>query len=178
MAADREASAPDLALVTHEIEPVVAPNARVLILGTMPSPASREIGFYYGHPRNRFWPVMARIFDEPAVPQTTEERRALILRHRLALWDVLARCEIHGASDASIADPVPNDLAGRILDRVSIRAVFTTGATAHRLYRRLCEPATHLPATCLPSTSPANAAWRLDALVEAYRPIRAAVEGA
>lgn len=159
-------------LVMHAIEPVVAPDARVLILGTMPSPASREVGFYYGHPRNRFWPVLARVFDEPTVPATTEERRDLILRHHLALWDVLARCEIRGASDASISDPVPNDLVGRILSRAPIHAVFTTGSTAHRLYHRLCEPQTHIAAVCLPSTSPANAAWRLDALVEAYRPIR------
>lgn len=166
-----------LEVVTHAIEPVVAPDARVLILGTMPSPASREAGFYYGHPRNRFWPVLARVFDEPQVPAGTEERRQLILRHRLALWDVLARCEIRGAADASIADPVPNDLVGRILNRVPIRAVFTTGATAHRLYRRFCEPSTGIAAVCLPSTSPANAAWKLDALVEAYRPIRIAAEG-
>lgn len=166
-----------LEVVTHAIEPVVAPDARVLILGTMPSPASREAGFYYGHARNRFWPVLARVFDEPQVPPDVEGRRQLILRHRLALWDVLARCEIHGASDASIADPVPNDLVGRVLSQVPIRAVFTTGSTAHRLYRRLCESVTGLPAVCLPSTSPANAAWKLDALVEAYRPIRSAAEG-
>ena len=178
MVADAQlAHARESQLVTHAIEPVVAPDARALILGTMPSPASREVGFYYGHPRNRFWPVLARVFDEPATPETIEERRALILRHRLALWDVLARCEICGASDASIADPTPNDLVGRILARAPIRAVFTTGTTAFRLYRKLCEPLTGIPAICLPSTSPANAAWRLDALVEAYRPIRDAVEG-
>ncbi|MBS5451007.1 MAG: DNA-deoxyinosine glycosylase [Coriobacteriia bacterium] len=169
-----EGPAQGLHVVTHAIDPVVAPGARVLILGTMPSPASRDAGFYYGHPRNRFWPVVARVFDEASVPLTTEGRRELILRHRLALWDVLARCEIRGASDASIADPVPNDLVGRVLSRAPIRAVFTTGATAHRLYHRLCEPATGIPAVCLPSTSPANAAWHLDALVEAYRPIRVA----
>ena len=173
---DEGRGAPDGAgVVIHPLAPIVCPSSRVLILGTMPSPASREAGFYYGHPRNRFWPVMARVFGE-RVPQTNEERAELILTHGLALWDVLARCEIRGASDASIASPVPNDMRA-VLDEAPIEAVFATGATAARLYRRLCEPATGLPVVCLPSTSPANASWSLERLVEAYQAVRLAAEG-
>lgn len=157
------------ARVVHTIEPVFDERSRVLVLGTMPSPKSREIGFYYGHPQNRFWRVLAALFDEP-VPTTNEERTALLLAHRIALWDVLASCTIKGASDASIADAVPNDLS-RITEAAPIQRVFCTGATAARLYRKHCEAATGIPATQLPSTSPANAAWSLDRLIEAYRPL-------
>lgn len=160
--------------VEHVLGPVFDDASRVLVLGTMPSPASRAAGFYYGHPRNRFWPVMARLFDEP-VPQGAQDRRAFALRHRIALWDVLASCEIRGASDASIADPVPNDLR-LVVDRAPVEAVFTTGSTAWNLYRRLCEPAVGMPAVKLPSTSPANASWTLERLVGAYRVVRDAVE--
>ena len=160
--------------VEHAIGPVFDDASRVLVLGTMPSPASRAAGFYYGHPRNRFWPVMARLFDEP-VPQGARDRRAFALRHRIALWDVLASCEIRGASDASIADPVPNDLR-LVVGRAPVEAVFTTGATAWNLYRRLCEPEVGMPAVKLPSTSPANASWTLERLVGAYRVVRDAVE--
>ena len=100
----------DATTVTHEIQPVFDSRSRVLLLGTMPSPSSREQGFYYGHPQNRFWRVIAAIFDEPA-PRTIEEKRDMLLRHPIALWDVLASCEIEGASDASIRDAQPNDLA-------------------------------------------------------------------
>ena len=165
-----------LSYVEHTIEPVFDAASRVLVLGTMPSPASRDAGFYYGHPRNRFWPVMAALFGAAEVPQGADARRAFALRHHVALWDVLARCAIHGAADASIADPVPNDL-GRILGAAPIAAVFTTGAAAWNLYRKLCEPATGVPAVKLPSTSPANASWSLERLVEAYRPVREAAEG-
>ena len=161
------------ARVVHTIEPVFDERSRVLVLGTMPSPKSREIGFYYGHPQNRFWRVLAALFDEP-LPTTNEERTALLLAHRIALWDVLASCTIKGASDASIADAVPNDLR-RITEAAPIQHVFCTGATAARLYRKHCEAATGIPATQLPSTSPANAAWSLDRLIEAYRPLAEAV---
>jgi len=162
--AERPAS---LERVVHAIDPVYDERSRVLILGTMPSPASREAGFFYGHPRNRFWPVMAALFGEP-VPQSTPERRAFALRNRFALWDVLASCQIRGASDASIADPVPNDLTP-ILSTAPVERIYTTGTTAWRLYHTLIEPQTGISATKLPSTSPANASWSFDRLVEAYR---------
>ena len=156
----------DATTVTHEIQPVLDSRSRVLLLGTMPSPASREQGFYYGHPQNRFWRVLAAIFDEPA-PRTIEEKRDMLLRHHIALWDVLASCEIEGASDASIRDAQPNDLA-RIFDAADIRAVFATGTKAGELYRKLSEPTLGVPCTTLPSTSPANAKMKLADLVDAY----------
>ena len=168
MPAAREAQGPGR--VVHPLEPIVAPDAWALVLGTMPSPASRAARFYYGHPRNRFWPVLARVFGESA-PQTNEERARLVTSHGLALWDVLASCTICGASDASIHDPVPNDIAA-LVARAPITHVFCTGTTAARLYARLCERAVGIPATCLPSTSPANARWDMDALVAAYGVLR------
>lgn len=156
----------DATTVTHEIQPVFDSRSRVLLLGTMPSPASREQGFYYGRPQNRFWRVIAAIFDEP-VPRTIEEKRDMLLRHHIALWDVLASCEIEGASDASIRDAQPNDLA-RIFDAADIRAVFATGTKAGELYRKLIEPTLGVPCTTLPSTSPANAKMKLADLVGAY----------
>ena len=156
----------DATTVTHEIQPVFDSRSRVLLLGTMPSPASREQGFYYGHPQNRFWRVLAAIFNEPA-PRTIEEKRDMLLRHHIALWDVLASCEIEGASDASIRDAQPNDLA-RIFDVADIRAVFATGTKAGELYHKLVEPTLGVPCTTLPSTSPANAKMKLDDLADAY----------
>ena len=154
------------ATVTHEIQPVFDSRSHVLLLGTMPSPASRDQGFYYGHPQNRFWRVLTAIFDEPA-PRTIEEKRDMLLRHHVALWDVLASCEIEGASDASIRDAQPNDLA-RIFDAADIRAVFATGAKAGELYRKLVEPTLGVPCATLPSTSPANAKMKLADLVDTY----------
>lgn len=162
----REGAAMDATTVTHEIQPVFDSRSRVLLLGTMPSPASREQGFYYGHPQNRFWRVLAAIFNEPA-PRTIEEKRDMLLRHHIALWDVLASCEIEGASDASIRDAQPNDLA-RIFDVADIRAVFATGTKAGELYHKLVEPTLDVPCTTLPSTSPANAKMKLDNLADAY----------
>lgn len=159
--------------IEHTIEPVFDRRSEVLVLGTMPSPASREAAFFYGHPRNRFWPVLAALFDEP-VPEDNAERTDLLLRHHIALWDVLASCDIEGASDASIANARPNDLS-RILGAAAVRRVFCTGATSARLYGKLCEPVCGIAAHKLPSTSPANAAWSLPRLVEAYRPVAEAV---
>lgn len=159
--------------IEHGIPPVFDGRSEVLVLGTMPSPASREAAFFYGHPRNRFWPVLAALFDEP-VPEDNAERTDLLLRHHIALWDVLASCDIEGASDASIANARPNDLS-RILGMAPVRRVFCTGATSARLYGKLCEPDTGIAAEKLPSTSPANAAWSLPRLVEAYRPVAEAV---
>ena len=154
----------------HTIPPVWRADARILLLGSFPSPKSREQAFFYGHPQNRFWRVLAAVWGvEP--PQTIEAKIAFLHAHRLALWDVIASCEIEGASDASVRDAVPNDLTP-ILSEAEIAAVCTTGTTAHRLYTRLLEPATGLPAIALPSTSPANARMSFEALVEAYRILR------
>ena len=163
------------ARITHTLEPIFDARSRVLVLGTMPSPKSREVGFYYGHPQNRFWKVMGALFDEPE-PMGNDDRTAFLLAHRIALWDVLASCTIQGASDASITDARPNDLA-RIGAAAPLAAVFTTGSKASDLYRRHCmgmlPGVSHIP---LPSTSPANARMRLADLVNAYRPLLEALK--
>lgn len=159
-------------LVTHTIEPVFAPNSLVLLLGTMPSPQSRRQGFYYGHPQNRFWPVLAQVFDQPTPAwQDIEAKRRLLLVNRLALWDVLAECTIDGAADSSIRQPRPNDLP-RLIQQTQIQAVFCTGLKAWQLYQQLAEPQTHIPAVRLPSTSPANRRVSDAELFAAYQQIK------
>ena len=153
--------------IAHTIPPTYDERSRVLVLGSLPSPKSREVQFNYGHPQNRFWRVVARLADEP-VPTTNDRKRDFCLRHHIALWDVVAECDIEGASDASIRNAEANDLT-LITKTAPIEAVFCTGAKAHDLYRKLgCEQACGLPAVKLPSTSPANAACSIDELVEAY----------
>ena len=155
------------ARIVHPFAPVYDGKSRILILGTMPSPVSRENGFYYGHGQNRFWPVLAAVFSEP-VPETVEQKRALVLRHGIALWDVLHSCRISGANDASIKEPEANDL--RIFPH--IRRIYTTGKTAWKLYKTLCFPLTNIPAVYRPSTSAANRGlWPLEKLIEAYKVI-------
>ena len=151
--------------------PVYTGASRALILGSYPSPKSFEVGFYYGHPQNRFWPLLAALFGA-ALPQSIEEKAALITQNGLALWDSLATCTITGASDSSITDAVPNDIAG-LVAKTRIEAVFCNGTAAHRFYHQYCEPQTGLPALRLPSTSPANAAWGLPRLLAAWQPVRA-----
>ncbi|MEM1484637.1 DNA-deoxyinosine glycosylase [Oscillospiraceae bacterium PP1C4] len=160
--------------ITHTIEPVYNQNSRVLILGTLPSPKSREFGFYYGHPQNRFWRVMAAVLGKP-LPQTNDEKRTLMLQNGIALWDVLHACVIEGAEDASIKAPEPNDLTP-ILQTADIRAVFTTGAKAASLYKKYLQSTTGIAPILLPSTSPANCARSLDSLVEAYGIIKTYLE--
>lgn len=148
--------------------PVYGPRSRALILGSWPSPRSREQGFYYGHPHNRFWPLLAALCGEQAPRwEDLPAKQRLILDHGLALWDVLAGCTITGASDASIRDPVPNDLAP-LLAAAPIQAVFCNGTAAWKLYTRYLQSVTGLAAVRLPSTSPANAAWSAPALAEAW----------
>jgi len=153
--------------VLHTIAPIVSGESEILILGTMPSPKSREQAFYYAHPQNRFWPALALALNEPT-PATNEEKASLILRHRLALWDVLFSCDITGASDASIKNPVPNDIPVLIASS-RIHRVLCTGATSARLYTRLVFPQTNIPCETLPSPSAANARMRLDDLAREYR---------
>lgn len=161
--------------VTHTIEPVCFGDSRVLILGTMPSVKSREIGFYYGHPQNRFWKVLSAVLGEP-LPQLKQDKIDLLHRHHIALWDVVKSCDIEGSADSSISDPVSNDIAG-LIKNTQITKIFTTGATAYKLYERLCEPKTGIKAICLPSTSPANAKMNVDQLCEKYRAVAQAVGG-
>ncbi|MBQ8646529.1 MAG: DNA-deoxyinosine glycosylase [Oscillospiraceae bacterium] len=150
----------------HPFGPLYGPGSRVLILGSWPSPKSREQGFYYGHPQNRFWPLMARLTGRER-PGTIGEKRALILESGLALWDALESCTIQGAQDATIRDAVPTDIPG-LLARSDIRAVVCNGAAAYNYYRKFAQPLTGLDAVRLPSTSPANAAWSMDRLAAAW----------
>jgi len=150
----------------HNIPPVFDEHSRILILGSFPSVKSREGQFFYHHPQNRFWKVLAAVLG-CEVPKTIEEKQAMLLQSRVALWDVIASCEITGSSDSSIRNTVPNDV-GRILADASIEAIFCNGGTAHKLYRRHLEPLLGRTAILLPSTSPANAAWSLERLTEAW----------
>lgn len=154
----------------HPIPPVYDAHSTVLILGSFPSVKSRETGFFYGHAQNRFWRVTAAVFGCP-VPATIPEKRAFLLGNRIALWDVLAACDIDGSADASIRDVCPNDLAP-ILAAAPITRIFTNGATADALYTRYLLQTVGIPAVRLPSTSPANAAWSLERLIDAWKIIR------
>ncbi len=138
--------------VYHDLEPLYDVHSKVLLLGSMPSPKSRETGFYYGHPQNRFWKVLAHIFNEN-VPETIPQKKTMLQKHHIALWDVLESCTIVGASDTSIADIVPNDIA-HLVKNSEVRRIFCTGATAYRLYQKYCAPSVGLSAQKLPSTSP------------------------
>ena len=153
--------------VYHEFPPVFDGNSRVLILGTMPSPRSREQGFYYMHPQNRFWKMLCAVLGED-IPTDIGGRRNMCLRHGIALWDVLESCEINGASDSSIRSAIPNDLE-RVFTAADIRAVFTTGKKAQALYEKFF--ADKMPAVCLPSTSPANRTISEADMLDKYRVI-------
>lgn len=156
--------------IEHPIAPVYNRESRILILGSFPSVKSRENRFFYGHPQNRFWKVLALIF-EAEVPQTIPEKKAFLLCHKVAVWDVIASCEIEGSSDSSIRNVVTNDLRD-ILDTAEIKQIYVNGKKAEQLYRKYIEPKTGRTAICLPSTSPANAAWSVKRLVEAWSVIK------
>ena len=153
----------------HNIPPVWDERSRVLILGSFPSVRSREERFFYAHPQNRFWSVLAAVFAAP-VPETVTQKRVFLLSHRVALWDVAAACEITGSADTTMSGVIPNDLAP-ILSGAPIERIYTNGKTAHALFDRFVFPATGREATCLPSTSPANAAWSLKDLIGAWRAV-------
>lgn len=153
--------------VCHTFEPVWDTNSRVLILGTFPSVKSRENHFYYGHPQNRFWKMIAQI-TKSKLPETIEEKKKLLLTNHIAIWDVIASCDIIGSSDSSITDVVPNDIAGLLAD-TNIQTILANGKKAAELYNRYIYPQTKLPIVTMPSTSPANAAWSLDRLCAEYR---------
>jgi len=154
-------------MIYHPIEPVYDSRSRILILGSFPSVKSREAMFFYGHPQNRFWKVTAAVFDD-SVPQTIEEKREFLLENHIAVWDVIASCEIEGSSDSTIRNVTPNDLS-RILDAAPVEQIFVNGKTALKYYEKYLRPVTGREAICLPSTSPANAAWNLEKLTEAWR---------
>ena len=143
--------------IVHSFEPVYDRASEILILGTLPSVKSRENNFYYGHKQNRFWKVLATLLKEP-VPDTIEEKKAMLLAHRIALWDVIQSCDIKGSSDSSIKNVQPTDI-GMILEKTNITRIYANGNKAGQLYKRYQFPVTGIEAMVLPSTSPANAAW-------------------
>jgi len=155
--------------IEHPIAPVYDENSKILILGSFPSVKSREQGFFYGHPQNRFWKVAAAVHG-CAVPTTIEEKRLFLLEHGIAVWDVIKSCEIVGSSDSSIKDAVANDLRV-ILNAADIRQIFVNGRKAEELYKKYIAPQIGREAVCLPSTSPANAAWSVERLVSEWKKI-------
>jgi len=152
--------------VVHTFGPVYNEDSRILILGSVPSPASREAGFYYGHPRNRFWQMLAGLYGVP-LPESIEEKKALVLSQGLALWDAIEECDIIGASDSSVKNAVPTDIPA-VLQQTRIRKILCNGALSGKIYDQYQLPRTGIPALKMPSTSPANAAWSLERLKETW----------
>ena len=152
--------------IEHPIPPLYGPDSEILILGSFPSVKSREAMFFYGHPQNRFWRILAALCGAD-VPRSIEEKKRLVLDHGFALWDVIASCEIVGSADSSITNVIPNDLRP-ILEGSRVRRIFCNGGASFRLYQRYSRPVTGIEAVLLPSSSPANASWSLDRLIEAW----------
>ncbi len=155
--------------VVHPISPVFNAESRILILGSFPSVKSRETAFFYGHPQNRFWKVLSAVFQCQA-GTTIEEKKAFLLKHRIAVWDVVASCQIEGSADSTMRDVVVNDLRP-ILSQCEIEKICVNGKTAEKFYKKYTFAQTGREAMVLPSTSPANAAWNLEKLTEAWRSV-------
>ena len=153
--------------IIHSFQPVFDEQSEILILGTLPSVKSRENQFYYGHKQNRFWKVLAKIYEEP-VPESMEEKKQMLLRNHLAIWDVIESCDIKGSSDSSIKNVVPTDLR-RILEGAQVKRIFANGKKAGALYQKYQQQMTGIEAIVLPSTSPANAAWSFERLFEEWK---------
>jgi len=153
--------------IIHPIPPFYDNKSKILILGSFPSVKSREQMFFYGHPQNRFWKVIARVFEDTE-PVSVTEKKAFLAKHHIAMWDVIGSCEIEGSSDSSIKNVTVNDLSV-ILDHAEIERIFVNGKTAEKYYKKYILSRFGRNAVCLPSTSPANAAWNLDKLVAAWR---------
>ena len=154
-------------MLAHNISPVYDKDCKILILGSFPSVKSREEGFFYGHPQNRFWKMISRVFDKPE-PQNIPEKCKLLLSNHIALWDVIGSCEITGSSDSSIKYAVPNDIM-KIIKASSIEKIILNGKTAEKYYNKYLREKIKIEAVCLPSTSPANAAWSLGGLVDKWK---------
>lgn len=151
----------------HTLEPVYNKKSRILILGTFPSVKSRAASFYYQHPQNRFWKVIGAIIGNPT-PETIKAAKAMLLRSNIAVWDVIYSCDINGSSDSSIRNVVPNDIA-KILDETNIETIYANGGKAYELYHRYCYEKTNKEIIQLPSTSPANARYSLERLIECWK---------
>ena len=153
-------------MTLHPFPPLYDKNSNTLILGSFPSVKSREKMFFYGHPQNRFWEVISAVFGDK-MPVSIEEKKKFLLKHGVALWDVIASCEIEGSSDSSIKNVTANDIT-EILDCADIKTIFVNGKTAEKYYKKHIENVVGRSSVCLPSTSPANAAWSLDRLIEEW----------
>lgn len=154
-------------MVKHPIEPVFNQNSKILILGSFPSVKSREQMFFYGHPQNRFWRVLAEVFGVN-IPETVDEKREFLLKNGIAVWDVIASCDIEGSSDSSIKNVIPNDM-DMILKNAKIEKIFVNGKTALKFYNKYLRNKLGREALWLPSTSPANAAWSIEKLIEQWK---------
>ncbi len=157
-------------MIQHPFPPLFDENSKVLILGSFPSVKSREQMFFYGHPHNRFWKVVSAVFY-CETPVTVEQKKSFLLSHGIALWDVIASCDIEGSSDSSISNVLPNNLE-IVFSNARIERIFLNGKTAEKYYKKYTEKLVSLPAICLPSTSPANAAWSFERLCEEWRKIK------
>ena len=156
--------------IFHTFTPIYNEHSRILILGSFPSVKSRENHFYYGHPQNRFWKVTAGVLGVK-VPETIEEKKNMLLSHGIAIWDVIESCTIQGSSDSSIRDVVVNDFS-EILNHSAVKKIYVNGGKAYELYEKYAKDKTGIPAVKLPSTSPANAAWKAERLIEAWSCIK------
>ena len=157
-------------MILHTIEPVWNENSKVLILGSFPSVKSREEGFFYGHKQNRFWKVTASVCD-CSVPENIQDKKKMLLSNGIAVWDVIHSCDIVGSSDSSIKNVVPNDI-GIIIENSKVERIFTNGKKADELYKKYIEQSVGINAVCLPSTSPANAAWAFEKLCAVWKQIK------
>jgi len=157
-------------MIKHPFPPLYNTHSQILILGSFPSVKSREQMFFYGHPQNRFWKVVSSVLDQPT-PETIPEKREFLLLNRIALWDVIASCEISGSSDSSIKNVIPNDLT-EILASANIKQIFVNGKTAEKYFIKYTQPKINRSVVCLPSTSPANAAWSAAKLTDAWSVIK------
>ena len=158
-------------MISHPFEPVFDVDCRILILGTFPSVKSRETDFYYGHPQNRFWKVLSHLYDTP-VPVSIDEKKSLLLNNHIALWDVIASCEIINSSDSSIKEVVPNDIES-LIKKTKITRIFCNGTKAFELYNKyIYQKQVEIEAVKLPSTSPANAVWTFVKLLSEWEKIR------
>ena len=150
----------------HNIQPIYNKQSHILILGSFPSVKSREAQFFYHHPQNRFWKILTTLYQEPPLT-TIEEKKQFLLKHHIALWDVIESCEIKGSSDSSIDNVKVNDIQS-ILNSTNIQYIYTNGKKAHQLYQKYCLPITHKEDICLPSSSPANAQFSLERLIKEW----------
>lgn len=162
-------------MIEHTLKPIYDKNSKVLILGSIPSIKSRKVGFYYAHPQNKFWKILAKIYNEN-IPNNKKEKITFLKKHNIALFDVLKSCDIKSSSDSSIKNPIPNDLTP-ILNKTNIKTIFTSGKKAYNLYQKYCYPKTKINAIYLPSTSPANCPKGIEEkLIQTYSKIKEITE--